>query len=152
METLQQAMDKHIVTVENAALFKDWLANRGGIAVWPSVNLANPDASWSTPALTTEGQPSQRPTPEAAASPSRIITDINDVAVAVDREVKRFRVAVRVGAQGFMMKCTDASTRRIRKEVLRAGDGAYYEFDYGTQEAVIYAPERTVPLAEWRAV
>jgi len=41
-------MEKHIVTPEHATKMLGWLQTRGGIAVWPSVNLSNPGASWST--------------------------------------------------------------------------------------------------------
>lgn len=50
-----------------------------------------------------------------------------------------------------MLKCTDASTRRIRAAVERAGEGAYHVFDYMTQEAVIMRPTRQVPIAEYVA-
>ena len=59
-----------------------------------------------------------------------------------DIEVKRFRVGVRWGSQGFMLKVTDGGTRRIWKEVSKAGEGAYYRFDYMTQEAVIMKPAK----------
>lgn len=69
--------------------------------------------------------------------------------VAIDREVKRFHVAIRMGSQGFSMKCTDGASRRIRSAVAKAGEGAYHVFDYTTQEAVIMAPEKVIPLPEW---
>lgn len=49
----------------------------------------------------------------------------------------------------MQIKCTDAATRRIRAEVAKAGDGAYYVFDYATQEAVIMKPESQVSLLEF---
>lgn len=57
-----------------------------------------------------------------------------------DIEVKRFHIGLRMGSQGLIVKVTDGGTRRIRHEVAKAGDGAYYTFDYGTQEAVIMRP------------
>ena len=142
-------MEKHLTSPEDAARFKTWLETRGGIAVWPSINLSNPDASWSTPALNEDGTPMTKPTWQAANEPERIITDIADVEVVIDKEVKRFRVGIRTGSQGMMLKVTDGGSRRIRAAVEKAGKGAYYIFDYGTQEAVILAPERIVPLADW---
>ena len=59
-----------------------------------------------------------------------------------DIEVKRFRVGVRWGSQGFTLKVTDGGSRRIRREVSKAGDGAYHVFDYMTQEAVIMKPAK----------
>jgi hypothetical protein len=56
-------------------------------------------------------------------------------------EVKRFRVGIRLGAQGFKVKVTDGGTRRIWREIAKAGEGSFCEFDYMTQEAVIMKPE-----------
>ena len=136
--------DKHVCTPENSERMLGWSANRGGIAIWPSVNLSNPGTSWSTPAdLTT------RPTWECADKPERIITDVADIVVSVDREVKRFHVGQTRGS-GLMFVVTDAGSRRIRKEVAKAGDGAYHVFDYDDDKnAVIMAPERTISLREW---
>ena len=47
------------------------------------------------------------------------------------------------------LKVTDGGTRRIRKEVGKAGEDAWYEFDYGTQEAVIFVPGEVVGLLEY---
>jgi hypothetical protein len=124
------------------------LATRGGIAQWPSVNLSNPGASWSTPALT-DGKPTPKPNWQCSNEPSQIVTDAAEVMVEVPKEVKRFRVGVRRGSEGFTLKVTDGGTRRIRKECAKAGEHSWYEFDYDTQEAVIYVPEKRVPLTEF---
>lgn len=80
----------------------------------------------------------------------RIITDPDDLEVAIDREVKRFHVAVRMGSQGMCLKVTDGGTRRIRKEVAKAGKGAYHVFDYDDWDnAVIMAPEKVVPFTQY---
>lgn len=156
-------MEKHTVAPENANLFKDWLANRGGVAVWRSINLSNPGKSWSTPALTLTGDPSSKPTWEAANEPERIITDIDEIVVTVPKEVKRFHVAIKVGGLlGMAYKLTDGATRRVHTAAEKANENlekerksterlheAWYEFDYSTQEAVIFVPDRTIPLTEW---
>lgn len=141
--------EQHTVSAENAAKISGWLRNRGGIAVWSSVNLSNPGAGWTTPAFKEDGTPYDKPTWQAGNEP-RVITDPADVVVSFDKEVRRFRIAIRRGSQGLSLKVSDGGTRRIRAAVARAGDGAYYTFDYETQEAVIMAPEKTVPLLEWR--
>lgn len=143
-------MFEHECAAENAPKFLDWIKNRGGVAVWRSVNLSNPGQSWSTPALTTEGQPYAKPTWESDSKPEKVVTDPAKVKVFTSREVKRFHVAVRRG-DGFSFKCTDGSSRKIEREVGKAGDGAYYVFDYDSQEAVIMAPSSAIPLSEWRA-
>jgi len=133
--------EKLTVSPENADRFRDWLQNRGGLAIWRSVNLSNPGASWTTPAL-----PTPKPTWEADSHPERIVTDPAEVEVVEPREVRRFHVAVRRGSQGFTLKLTDASTRKVRAAVEKAGDEAWYVFDYSTQEAVILVPGETRPL------
>jgi len=32
---------------------------------------------------------------------------------------------------------------------VKAGDDAWHEFDYATQEALIFAPDRTLPIVDW---
>ena len=142
---------KHNCTVENAPRLADWIQNRGGVAVWRSVNLSNPGASWSTPLLTEDGKPCSKPTWQAGAEPEQVITDPSDIEVTVDREVKRFRVGIRPGSQGLSLKVTDGGSRRIRAAIEKAGEGAYHNFDYDTQEAIIMAPEpeSTMSLRDW---
>ena len=142
---------KYVCREESAPKIWDWLNHRGGILVWKSINLSNPEGSWTTPTQDPDGKRTEKPTWEAGPDPE-LITDLAEVGVSVDQEVKRFHVAVRLGSQGFMLKCTDASSRRIRREVERAGEGSYYLFDKGTQEAVIYAPTGPyVCIGEWAA-
>lgn len=144
-------MIKHRCTSENAATFWKWFQERGGIAVWKSVNLANPGASWTTPLKSADGSPTNKPTWEAEDRPSLVIFDPAEVAVDVPKEVKRFHVAVYMGGQGLTVKCKPGSTRRIHRAVAKAGENAWYEFDYMTQEAVIYVPGETTPLPEYVA-
>jgi hypothetical protein len=141
---------RHTCNVTHAEKFLNWIEERGGVAVWLSADLSDPGKSWSSPALT-DGQPTQKPSWQSADAPVAVITDPTEIGVMVDEEVKRFHVDVRRGSQGLSLKCTDAGSRRIRREVARAGEGAYYEFDYGTQEAVIMKPSRMYPLTEYRA-
>lgn len=142
--------DVYTCSANNALKIWRWLTERGGIAVWRSVNLSNPGASWTTPAFEADGvTPYTKPTWQADDKPARIITDPAEVMVSVDREVKRFRVGVRMGSQGMLVKVTDAGSRRIRMEVEKAGVGAYYVFDYDTQEAVIMAPVEVMPIEKF---
>ena len=135
-------------TLENAPKFSDWIKNRGGVAHWRSINMSNLGASWSTPALT-DGKPTPKPTWEAESTPEIVVTNPDEVLVSVDAEVKRFHVAIRPGSQGFILKVSDGGTRRIRKEVAKAGEGSYHTFDYETQDAVIWKPKETQTLREW---
>jgi len=139
--------DKLTINERNALLVAGWIRHRGGVAVWPKIDLAHAGEQMLTPALT-EKTPTVRPHWSVAYEP-RVITDAKQVLVAKDKEVRRFHVAVRMGGQGLSLKVTDGGTRRIRAAVAKAGEGAYYTFDYDTQEAVIWACEQTVPLPKW---
>lgn len=142
----------YITEPEHAEKIADWLRNRGGIAIWRSINLAEPGRSLTTPVNTDEGKPYPKPAWWVADKPERIITDFADVLVSHDVEAKRFRVGLRMGGNGMQIKCTDGATRRIRREVASAGEGAYHIFDYETREAVIMKPASQVSLLEHLAV
>lgn len=139
-----------ICKAENAGKILDWMRTRGGIAVWVSVDLSSPGECMITPYLNMEGNVKTKPHWRMDNTPERVITDPAMVVVSTDVEVKRFRIALRIGSQGMSIKVSDGGSRRIRKEVEKAGDGAYYVFDYATQEAVIMKPKgEYVPLDEW---
>jgi hypothetical protein len=151
-------MNRHSCNIENAPKFWEWIQNRGGVAVWRSADLSDPGKSWSTPATIRKGDcegqtgdeiiPYPKVSWQMQETPEFVVKDPTLIDVFVDEEVKRFHVAVRQ-AGGFRFKCTDASSRRIRKEVEKAGKGAYYEFDYDMQEAVILRPSKKITLLDW---
>ena len=140
---------KHIVTEENAIRFLEWMARRGGVAVWNSVDLSDPSLSYSTPARKEDGSPTTRPHWKVGATPDRVITHPDDVLVITYKEVKRFRVGVR--RAGMSYRVTSGATRKINAAVAKAGTDATYVFDYMTQEAVILVPSARVPLSSWHA-
>lgn len=141
---------KHSCSEENAWVFRKWIRERGGVAVWPSLSMSGPGQSWSTPARTPEGEDTPRPHYYADYKPALIVTDEKDIGVCTDKEVRRFHVAVRRGASNpLLIKCTDASSRKIHAAVAKAGEGAYHIFDYEAQEAVIMQTVGVVPLSEW---
>jgi hypothetical protein len=141
---------KHEVKAENAPLIWSWFQLRGGISIWGCVDLADPGKTWTCPAKTVDGLPMQRQQYNMGQEPIRVITDPAEVGVIVPKEVKRFHVATRLGDQGFKVKVTSGSSDRIRKALDKAGDMAWHEFDYETQEAVIYIPSGdVVALPEW---
>jgi hypothetical protein len=143
--------DVYTCSASNALKIWRWLTKRGGIAVWRSVNLSNPGASWTTPAFEADGvTPYTKPTWQADNKPERIITDPALVMVQTDREVRRFRVGVRVGGSGMQVEVTDAGSRKIRAAVAKAGVGSYHQFGYTTQEAVIMTPsEKPMMIKDW---
>ena len=141
---------EHECTVENAAKFLDWLRNRGGVAIWESINLANAGASWSTPVLTKGGDPTTQPTWQCGNAPAKVVVDPNQIRVYAGKEVHRFKVGIRPGSQGMSMKVTDGGTRNIHRALEKYGEGSsWYEFDYETQEAVIFLSEKPMPLDEY---
>jgi len=145
-------MDRHSCSIENVEKFINWIEERGGVAIWRSINLSNPGKSWSSPALNKDGTPTTKPSWECGNSPERVITSAADIDVVTEIEVKRFRIAVRRGAQGMMLKLTDASTRRVRAACAKAEETAKwsnYHFDMETQEVIITVPSDIVPLDKW---
>jgi hypothetical protein len=151
--------NRHTIESTQVEKIVGWIKTRGGIAIWRSANLSNPGASWTTPATIRKGDctgyigpdaddviPYPKPTWQADSKPSNVIDSVQDIDVSYDVEVKRFKVALR--RAGFSVKVTDAGTRRIRKEVEKAGKGSFYRFDYDTQEAVIFRQDRIVSLTE----
>lgn len=143
---------EHECSEENAPRFAEWIRSRGGIAVWRSVNLSNPSASWSTPAMKADGvTPTSKPTWEAGNRPEKIVTDAKQIEVFRPVEVKRFHVACR-RRSGMSWVLTDASDKRVHLAVGAAGEGAYYRFDYETQEAVIFKTESLGNLHDWEMV
>jgi hypothetical protein len=142
-------MEKLRVSQENAEKFWSWIHTRSGLALWKSIDLSNPGKSWTGPVLDPTGHPSKKPYWQSADKPARIVTDVNEVEVEHAVEVKRFHVAIRPSSNGFSFKCTDGATRRIESALTKAGDDSYYEFDYDSQEAVIFKPDRITPLAEY---
>jgi len=136
-------------TEENAPKFADWIKNRGGIAHWRSVDLCDPGKSWSTPALTPDGKPYPKPTWQADNEPEFTITDPSEVEVILYKEVKRFHVGIKPASRMWTFECTEAASKRIRKECDRAGEKSTYCFDYDTQEAVILIPDKSQSLEDW---
>jgi hypothetical protein len=119
--------------------FATWIAERGGIAVWPCVNLSNLTGPCFTPALT-DGKPTGKPGWQYGNA-TETVTDLARFRFATGmKEVARFRVALRMGGNGMSMKLTDGASRRLNKRLEKAGDDARYRFDYATQEAVIEVP------------
>lgn len=167
---------KHECDITNAPKFADWIKNRGGVAVWKSINLSNLGASWSTPAWDvcpehvkrnagntsecsmfcstdcpvchgTDQVPHPKPTWQADDAP-KIVTDPAEIEVYESVEVKRFHVAVRMAS--MMLKVSDGGSRKIRREVEKAGEGAFYEFDYDDyNNCVILRSKRWGTLKEW---
>jgi hypothetical protein len=129
-------MNTYKVTATDAKeKFALWIKERGGVAVWKDHNLSRFGGDTFTPADHTQA-------PKWGYVREDTVTDISAFKFPASlKEVKRFRVATRLGDQGFAIKLTDASSTRLNKELDKAGPDAGYHFDYDTQEAVITVPE-----------
>jgi hypothetical protein len=135
------------------AMIREWLENRGGLAVWNCHDLSDPCKMWTTPAKTKDGQPTPKPH-WAAGEVIATITDPASVIVTVPREVKRFHVAVRLGGNDLKVELTDGSSSRVRAATEKAerdtGKEAWHVFDYERQDAIIYVQGDMVPLKDWK--
>lgn len=129
-------------------MFLHWIQHCGGIAVWRSLDIEAPDRRWATPAWQdADGRPSPPPHELAERTPAVVCTDPTEWLVAYDEPVVRFAVCVEKSPRGWKLDGT--STARVNGAIEAAGEGAYYQFDYATQEVVILAPVRVVPLSQW---
>lgn len=137
---------KHKIKLQNVPKIREWFASRGGIAIWGCVDLGALGTEWTTPIG------SDKPHWSATSEPVRIITDPAECVVLVPKLVKRFHAAIRACRGGMAYKCTEATTRKIEAALRKARKGdtveAWHEFDYDTQDALIFVADREVPLPE----
>ena len=93
------------------------------------------------------GNPAPSPHWKASDRPTRVVTDSGRVFVVTHREADRLRVAVRRGSYGLSLKLTDASSRRLRRALEKAGPTAVYVFE--GDHAVVHVEASRTPLADW---
>jgi hypothetical protein len=134
------------VVPRDAVKVSRWIEHCGGIAVWGCQDLSDPSRTWYTPAKLTDGSPSGPPHWSAGRSPVRVITDACAVEVVEHREAKRLRIAVRPG-YGLGLVLTEAASRRLKRALADAGEGATYHFE--GYEAVVLAEVSRTPLPAW---
>ena len=132
---------------ENAERFAMWIRERGGICLWKSLNLSNPGASRCTPFRTEDGQEASKPSWQADNAPAVVVTSMDEVGVEIPVEVRRLKI--HLVQHGMKVVLTDASTRKVREAVDKAGDRAFYTFE--DDMAVIWEVRGTVGLEEWLA-
>ncbi len=133
-----------IFSPENESKARDWLTNRGGIAVWKNVNLSSQSlgSETLTPALT-DGVPTNAPSWQVRLS--HIVTNPGEVFIEGKREVAR----VKVMRSKYGPPCHPIARGRVgvEKAMEKAGDGAFWKFSYDNSdgfsawiEAVIFVP------------
>lgn len=93
----------------------DWIATRGGVAVWSNLDLRSAGSKSFTPALTTDGKPTERPGWQFAAEPLEIITDPAQVTIYTETLWKAFPVSLR--RHDMVMKLTDGAQRKLDREM-----------------------------------
>lgn len=117
-----------------------WLETRGGVAVWQRINLSNPGSAFC-PVNQENGEPMQKPSWEYADKPERIVSNPCDVIVYVPVVAARMHVAIRKSSNNFMLKLTDASSRRVRAMLEKLGEKSSYHFDYGEYKNCVFTVE-----------
>lgn len=126
-----------------------WLQAGRGLALWRSADLGNPGASWTTPARDKSGNATARPTWQAESSPALIVESADNVIVETFRTVKTIRIALARG-YGLRIDLTPASSRRLRAELAKAGEGSTYEFGgWDGKDCIILKPSGKCTLAQW---
>ena len=145
-------MDKHVCMPDNAATFKRWLAERGGLAIWESVDLGDLDKSWTTPATHADGSPATKPHWKAGDKPARLITDPAEVVVEVPRLLEKFDVKLRIHGMGVVL--AKSSEKKLHKRLAYCREQYKANVWYTTgpldfPEVCIWVAEKTVPLAEY---
>lgn len=103
------------VTTEDLPRILDWIANRGGVAVWSNQDLRSAGSKTFTPAVALDGTPSQRPGWQFAAEPIEIITDPSQVTTYTEHLFKAFPVSLR--RHGMVMKLTDGAQCKLDREM-----------------------------------
>lgn len=154
MSNTTQSQFKHSCEEKNARKFWHWIKTRGGIAVWKSVNLSNPGASWSSPVRDKDGNTYGKPNWQSANEPV-IFDNPDEVGVYQKSLYKAVPVALRRSGNGLTLKLTDASQRKVDK-LLRAceekhGDSFYERGTLDIEGASIgvFYSTGEISLTEW---
>lgn len=99
------------VSKADAPRIAGWLANRGGVAIWQSLDLSDAGARTFTPA------DASRPSWRYADKPVEIVTQASDIGVYQEKLYKAFPVSLRRSSNGMTMKLTDNSQRKLDKHM-----------------------------------
>lgn len=135
---------------DHAAKLRDWIQNRGGVALWRSIDLSDPGASVLTPA------DSAKPRWKFANEPEVIVTRGSDVGVYQEVLFRAFHVALRRSTNGLAFKLTDYASERVHKVMNECrekhGNAHYRKGLLGLERpsiSVFYVNEQEIkPLSE----
>jgi hypothetical protein len=143
--TTQASPEKHVITTEAASSVWYWLKHRGGVAVWRSRNPDKPKMTWTTQFRNPDGTLVTQPIPDADITPERVISDPDDVVVKVETEVNRLHI--HRTPDGSL---SPEDNHEVCVAVVESGEGSYAR--YKKDSAVIFAPAKLIPLAEWMSM
>ncbi len=133
----------------NAEKVKNWVAERGGLAVWGCLDLGNCGKQFMTPALDDEGKPYPKPHWSATNEPRMVITDLEKIMVATMEHFKTIRIALQRGS-GLRIDLTKPSSVRLEKTLDAAGPGSDYFFEgWDGKDCVVRKRSSVVSLAAW---
>lgn len=140
---------------EHAPKLAEWLATRGGIAVWRCCDLGSHRIGQETftPATHPDGSPATSPHWSNGNSPDRIVTDPALVFVRSWSEVARVKIRQGPPMCGGVHR---ADRAKLDKALADAGEGAGwvpdYERAYGSPwfTAIIQIPSAPVPLSQFQ--
>jgi len=144
------------ITPEQAPQILEWLATRGGVAVWQNCNLSS-HAIGSlafTPATHDDGRPATAPSWQYGQTPVAVVTDPAAFVVQTWRETER----VKVMASKYGPPCDPIARGRTKLDAAldRAGQGAtwrwdrgYYVYGSGWRQVIVEAPANEIPLTQW---
>jgi len=131
----------------------EWLAKRGGIAVWVNCNMSSQSLGTEvyTPALSEEGKPTSSPGWQYGKTPSRIITDAAEVCVVEYAQHSRVRVIP--SKYGPPCDPIKRGREKVDAALKDAGEGSYWQFDWNSRnygsawtDCVIYQRTGFSPL------
>jgi len=145
-------MSRITITADMAPKIRGWIRDRGGVNYWRSASLSDPSRTCFTPIFDVDGNPTGKPAWWCEREPADTLKAEDAFEVVRDKKYKTCRIATRVGAQGLLIKLTDASSAKVKKLLDEAGEGSRYEFGgIDGKDCTVFKKVGVTPLEEWDA-
>ena len=134
----------------NAAQVLKWIRERLGVHVWRNQEIGSSvGATALTPVLTSDGTKGGSPGWRYGHAPECCVTDPAEIEVLTFVEATRFHVGTQRGS-GLSTDLSWYASRRLQRELEKAGEGSTYMFEYGEQKnCVILRLAGRMSLADW---
>jgi len=131
----------------------DWIATRGGVAVWTSIDFSRPGEASLTPAFDFAGRTMGKPSWHYGNDPV-IITDPEKIGVYCETLFKVIPVVLRVGSMGLSLKLSDSSQRNLDRTLARCeakhGSAHWRRGGLDDRPAMsVYYTDGMLSLGEW---